>query len=623
MYRGMIPQEIIHDLVQRADIVALIGERVPLKQRGRHHVGRCPFHQDHTPSFTVTREKGLFYCFGCGAGGNVLKFLMLFENLSFTEAVERLAERLGVVLPRDVGREAASPHRERHLAILRLARDFYRACLGDPGTGAAAREYLARRGVSAEIQARFQLGYAPVGPDGLLKFLQGRGFGPEEMECLGLVSRTAGGRYQDYFRDRVIFPIWDHRGNVVGFGARVLEGREGPKYLNSRESEVFRKGHTVYGLHLAVEGIRRAGHAVVVEGYMDAIAAHQCGACNVVASMGTSLTREQGRLLARYTREVVIAYDGDAAGTAGVLRGLDLLQELGLEVRVIGLPPGEDPDGVLRTRGLEGWQQLAQEAKSLLEFKLEVAMAGGRPRTIPGKLAVLRQVLPNVARAGSAVAREEHVKLLARELDLSWETIADELKQLRRNDWLFPDKDSKTDYNMITEYDGRGKAEAGLLRLLLDHPGYLDTVRESLGQDFFAYPVHRRIFDEMVVCYGQPGELAHLVLERLAEPAEQDAFLRLLMCDVPGDPEALLLDYMRTIRRGLEREARLKILDRLRRAEEQGDLQAVRSTLTDLQRLLATKGGVRDGRTAERVDREGQEARYPHLRRNHGLPAKC
>lgn len=600
---GMIPQDIVDELVQRADIVALIGERVPLKQRGRHHVGRCPFHQDSTPSFTVTREKGLFYCFGCGVGGNVLKFLMLFENLSFTEAVERLAERLGVVLPRDLGREAASPQRERHLELLRLARDFYRACLGDPETGAAAREYLARRGVTAEIQSRFELGYAPAGPDALFRFLQERGFGPEEMERLGLVSRTAwGGRYHDYFRDRLVFPIWDSRGNVVGFGARVLEGGEGPKYFNSRESEVFRKGHTLYGLHLVANEIRQTGYAVIVEGYMDVIAAHQFGARNVVASMGTSLTREQGRLLARYTREVVIAYDGDAAGTAGVLRGLDLLQELGFEVRVIGLPPGEDPDKVLRARGLEGWRQLAREAKSLLEFKLQVAMAGGRPRSIPGKLAVLRQVLPNVARAGSAVAREEHIKLLARELDLSWETIVDELKHLRQTDWLFPDKDSKTDYNIITEYDGRGKAEAGLLRLLLDHAGYLDTVRESLGRDFFAYPAHRRIFDEMVACRGRPGELAHLVLERLAEPAEQNVLLRLLMCDVPGDPESLLHDYMRTIRRCLEREARLKILDRLRRAEEQGDLQAVRSTLTDLQRLLVTKGGVRDGRTAERVD---------------------
>ncbi|MBC7105927.1 MAG: DNA primase, partial [Firmicutes bacterium] len=594
-YLYMIPREIVDDLVQRADIVALIGERVPLKQRGRHHVGRCPFHQDQTPSFTVTREKGLFYCFGCGTGGNVLKFLMLFENLSFTEAVERLAQRLGVVLPpREARRGAASsPQRERHLLMLGLARDFYRACLEDPATGAAAREYLARRGVGAEMRALFQLGYAPAGPDGLLGFLRDRGFGPEEMEALGLVSRTArGDGYQDYFRERLVFPIWDHRGNVLGFGARLLGAGEGPKYLNSRESEVFRKGNTLYAVHLAVEDIRRTGHAVVVEGYMDALAAHQYGARNVVASMGTSLTREQGRLLSRYTREVVIAYDGDAAGTAGVLRGLDLLQELGLEVRVMALPPGEDPDGLLRTRGWEGWQELARGAKSLVEFKLGVAMADGRPRTVAGKLAVLRRVLPSVARAGSEVAKEEYVKLLARELDLSWETVAGELRRLGQNDWLFPDKDAKIDYNMITEYDGRVRAEAGLLRLLLDHPEYLDGVRESLGTEFFVHPLHRRIFDEMLACRGRPGRLAHLVLEGLSEPSEQSAFLRLLVSDVPGDPGALLLDYTRTIRRALEREAHLALLDRLRRAEEQGDRQAVQSTLSDLQRLLLTKGGV-------------------------------
>lgn len=587
----MIPQEIVDELLHRADIVAFIGEHVPLKQRGRHYVGRCPFHQESTPSFTVTREKGIFYCFGCGVGGNVFKFLMLFENLSFTEAVKRVAERLGVALPREAASDIAFPQRERYYEILRLARDFYRGCLADPKTGAAAQDYLARRGVTPEVQARFELGYAPARPDGLLKFLQERGFRPEELERLGLISRGVGAaRYQDYFQDRVMFPIWDARGNVIGFGGRVLDGREGPKYLNSRESEVFRKGHTVYGLHLAVNEIRQTGHAVIVEGYMDVIAAHQYGACNVVASMGTSLTREQGRLLARYAREVVIAYDGDAAGTAGVLRGLDLLQELGLQVRVVSLPPGQDPDGVLRAHGLEGWRQLAGAARPLLEFKLHLAMAGGRPRSIPGKLAVLRQVLPNVARAGSAVAREEYIKLLARELDLSWETIEDELKQFRRTDWLFPDKVTKTDYNIITEYDGRVKAEAGILRLLLDYPAYLTKVRQKLGGDFFSHPVHQRIFDLLLELSGQPGEPVHRLLERLTEPADQQVLLRLLLLEVPGDPEALLNDFMKTVRRSLEREARLKVLNRLRLAEEQGDHEAVRSALADLKQLLSTKG---------------------------------
>src|SRR5690554_2132822 len=434
----MNKEEIIAEVKRNNEIVSVISEYVILKQKGRSYLGLCPFHQEKTPSFTVSREKQLYYCFGCSAGGDVLSFIMHKENLNFPQALRFLAERANLQLnlntPETPDMKKAQQEREWVFRLHRLAAAYYQQVLKTP-SGKKAREYLAQRGIRPESVHRFLLGYAPPSWTGLVELLRKKGVPLMHGEKAGLIIGGGEGFY-DRFRDRLIFPITNPQGRVAAFGARIM-GEGGPKYLNSPDTAVFHKGRYLYGLYQAREGIRAKGMAVIVEGYLDVIQAHQSGIEYVVASLGTALTRNQIKTLKRYTQNVVIAYDPDSAGQAAALRGLDLLRQEGVGVRVALLPGGDDPDALIKKAGPEAFEKNITEAKDLFSFKLDYLLAHEELCTPEDKAKAVKKVLPLLAEVGSMVARETYIKTVAETIGVSEDAIYGEWRMywdnLRKN----------------------------------------------------------------------------------------------------------------------------------------------------------------------------------------------
>ncbi|MDI3269471.1 MAG: DNA primase [Bacillota bacterium] len=404
---------LVEEVKSRNDIVEVIGQYVHLKPQGKDFVGLCPFHGERTPSFHVSPEKQLFYCFGCHAGGDVIRFVQLKENLAFQEALGQLAQRVGLTLEegsKDTGRQ-------KLYEALAQAQAFYRRMLAGP-RGEMARRYLASRQVDEGAAERFGLGYAPTGWDALWRHLRAKGFSPEVLQEAGLTVATRSGKTIDRFRHRLMFPIWDEKGRVVGFGGRLLEG-EGPKYLNSPDSPVFKKKEIWYGWPLARSAVLEKGQALVVEGYMDCLSLHAHGFTHAVASLGTSLTEEQAQKLARLTDQAILAYDADLAGQGAGERGWEKLQAAGVGVRLLFLPEGQDPDDVLRRQGKEAWERLMAEAVPLEEFAFQQIRKGVNLRTLEGKRQAVKRLAPLLARERDVVRRDYYMQRYAQWLSLS------------------------------------------------------------------------------------------------------------------------------------------------------------------------------------------------------------
>ena len=401
---GRIPSAFIDDLLARVDIVDVIGQRVPLKPRGRSLLARCPFHEERTPSFNVNRERQFYHCFGCRASGTAITFLMEYDGLGFVEAVEELAARAGVEVPRE-GSDAArrtgpAPDLAAVYAALDEANGYYRRQLREHPERGRAVEYLKSRGVSGALARRFELGFAPPGWEGLASALAGKG--GETLERAGLVVRRDGGGRYDRFRDRVTFPIRDRRGRVVGFGGRVVGAGE-PKYLNSPDGPVFHKGRELYGHYQVLRGRGgRPARLVVVEGYMDVVALAEFGIDYAVATLGTAATRDHVQQLYRSAREVVFCFDGDAAGRDAARRALEQALPLmrdGRQASFLLLPEGEDPDSFVRARGKEAFEAAAAAAAPLSEFLFSTLLGGSDPAalTLEGRARLVERAAALIA----------------------------------------------------------------------------------------------------------------------------------------------------------------------------------------------------------------------------------
>ncbi|HEY8393343.1 MAG TPA: DNA primase [Thermaerobacter sp.] len=590
-----LDEHVIEEIRARVDIVEVISDYVPLRRAGKNFVGLCPFHQERTPSFTVSPDKQMFYCFGCQTGGDVFTFLMKREGWSFPEAVAELARRAGVALPE----RPASPEdrrrrdeREQLLRVLELAADFYRHVLRSPA-GEPARAYLASRGIDEVTIERFGLGYAPDRWDALLQAMSRRGVPVGLLERAGLVQRRAGGQgYYDRFRHRVMFPIRDPRGRVVGFGGRAL-GEAEPKYLNSPETPVFNKRRLWFGLDLARVRLRETGVAVVVEGYMDAIAIDRAGiGYAAVASLGTSLSEEQVDLLARYADTVVIAYDGDTAGQRATLRGLELFAEADVEVRVAELPPGRDPDDVLRSDGPDALHRFIENAVPLVEFQFRRVLREHDTTSVRGRAAAVAALAPWLARVRSEVERAEYLRRYAAALGVDEATLWREVRRAERsrarkrvmkvpggsggnNVQRFRHNNRRVMCNEIPPAVGR--AERGLLAFWLQYPQWRATIAARLEPDDWQTPAHRFLF-ELVRAQAETAsalEPARLMarLQALRDPAgagsgespgdaqkaERDLYdeATAVLAGIVQDPERvepeeverILEDYIKTLKR--------------------------------------------------------------------------
>ncbi|NLI61444.1 MAG: DNA primase [Clostridiales bacterium] len=372
---SFLPEDFIEEVRVANEITDVISEYISLKPKGRNFFGLCPFHNEKTPSFSVDPQKQLYHCFGCGEGGNVFSFVMAQERLDFVDSVKLLAERKGIPLPGSLDRtqdEEARKHREELYKLNREAAMFYYQSLLSP-EGKHALKYLKSRGINHRTIKAFGLGYAPNSWDSTMKHLLDKGFEKQLLIEIGLLVDKSQRTY-DRFRNRVMFPIIDHRNRLVGFGGRVMD-ESVPKYLNSSESPVFNKSSILFGLNLARKQ-RPIDNLIVVEGYLDVISLYEFGLKNAVASLGTALTMDQAKLMRRYTPNIYIAYDGDTAGQKATARSLDILKDAGCNVRVIKLPKGKDPDDILRKHGVEYFNKLKEDAVSLINFKLDQLQSG-------------------------------------------------------------------------------------------------------------------------------------------------------------------------------------------------------------------------------------------------------
>jgi DNA primase len=405
-------QDKIEEVRTRADIVEVIGTQVRLRRAGRNFVGLCPFHDEKTPSFSVNAERGFFHCFGCGAGGTVFDFVMRAEGLTFGEALQSLARRYGVTLPAYPGGDGAAPPNEREAFIRanQTAAEFYTHVLWNTHDGGLGRDYLKGRGITLETAGAFMIGFAPARPANLAAALHKRGLIEAGLK-LGLVKKDGSGTVYDMFRARLMFPIRDVQGRVIAFGGRVLDQRL-PKYINSAESSLYSKARALYGVFEARQAIAKADRAIVVEGYIDAIAIWQAGFKEAVASLGTSLTVDQLRLISRYTRNVIACFDGDAAGRKASLRALEIFLQAGLLGRGVFVPQGYDPDTLVRDRGTQAFAELVDSAALLVDFFLEDE--SGRVRGPNGPLDQRAEAAKRIAEKLRLVSDEFQFNLLAR-----------------------------------------------------------------------------------------------------------------------------------------------------------------------------------------------------------------
>jgi len=425
--------DLLEEIRNRCDIVDIISEYVHLKPAGKGFKGLCPFHGEKTPSFMVSPEKQLFHCFGCGEGGNVFNFLMKYEKISFFEAVKMLAKKSGVSLPVDEEKENfLNRQKERLYKLNNLAANYYRECLFKTNQGKKIINYLKKRGINDTSVEKYRLGYAPPGWDALTNFLKKKGYSYEELIKARIINKSKiEGKYIDYFRDRIIFPIFSLSGRVIGFGGRVF-GDSLPKYINSPETLVYNKGSNLYSLNFAKEDIRKKDYLIIVEGYTDVLITQQYEFNNVAASLGTALTTRQIDLIKRFTDMVLIAYDADSAGNMATLRSLDLLVKAGLEVKVIDLPQGYDPADFLIKKGRIPFQNLIDRSLSLIDYKLKLLYSKYSIKTIEGKVKIIKGILPTLSVIDNEVELRAQTKKISEELKLSEEAILIELKRYKR-----------------------------------------------------------------------------------------------------------------------------------------------------------------------------------------------
>jgi len=488
-----IPGYLIDQIRQSNNIVEVISEYLPLKKTGSNFKALCPFHQEKTPSFIVSPHKEIFHCFGCGEGGNVFNFLMKHEKVSFIEAVERLAERAGISLPQDKDsqEEASRISKERNILfeINHHAANFFRRCLRSHGSAQKAREYLKKRGLEEEIINKFGLGYAPGSGKGLLEAAVGKGYSKAVLEKAGLIvfSEKKNDHY-DLFFDRIVFPICDVQSRTIGFGGRAIEERL-PKYLNSPETAVFNKGKTLYALNFAKQPIQRKDQVIILEGYMDVIACHQFGVENSVATLGTALTSDHVFIISRYAQEAVIVYDADTAGVKASLRGLDLLVESGLKVKVVALPQGSDPDDFLRSQGVEKFQREISQSLSLVDYRIKLASQNADLNSSEGKVTLVEEVLPTIARIKNLIEQKEEIRKLSWLISVDEETLLLELGRINRRtyQWEEPFYSEKLarDFRDSTSQQGILKAEKGLVQVMINYPEEIESIRAEVTPNDF------------------------------------------------------------------------------------------------------------------------------------------
>lgn len=546
-------EDLIEEVRIRNDIVSVVSGYVHLQRQGKRMVGLCPFHGEKTPSFSVDASKQVFYCFGCQKGGNVFHFVMGIENLEFPDALKQLADRAGISLPEPVddGERERSKLKKDITALNREAARFYYTCLAGP-EGRSAQQYLAGRGLQEKTLRIFGLGFAPDSWDSLCRTLQEKGATPWMLEASGLASASRNGLV-DRFRNRVMFPIFDIRGNIVGFGGRVMDGSQ-PKYMNSPDTPLYNKSHELYAMNFA--RVSSSKRLIMVEGYMDVISLHQAGIDTAVASLGTAFTQHQAWMLKKYAEEVIIAYDADTAGQNATLRGIEILEATGCPVRILQIPDSKDPDEYVRNHGAERFKALLDTSLSLLEFRLLVQKRAHPGQDVEARVHLLNGMADVLATHENAIEREMTMAGISGEYKVSMESLKTEVeKRLRKKgQGSVPTRVSGNALfkRQVTDGPARNRYDESELLLLC-----------LLGNE-------NRLFEELLLrrpVAAYRGTISRVVATKLYErlQSRREASLAELANDLPPEAASAMIHMAET--RGTVDDADKAIEDLLRRLE--------------------------------------------------------
>ena len=596
MSQGLIPDDIVQQIKERADIVDLVSSYVSLSKSGQNFKGLCPFHTEKTPSFMVSPSRQIFHCFGCGAGGNAYSFLMRIEGKEFPEAVREMGRRTGIPVPQGEvqAKGRTGPSREKLELILSHATSWFHRNLLD-AQGTEAKAYLAQRGIQPATIEAFGLGWAIPEWDGLLKALGRQGVTPADLAEVGLaVPRdqsqrgSAGSGFYDRFRGRVMFPIRDLRKTVIAFGGRVL-GDGLPKYLNSSESALFSKGRTLFALDVAREALQRDGRAIIVEGYLDAIALHQAGVQGTVATLGTALTSDHVALLRRFVKHVVLLFDPDAAGVRASLRALDMFVDSGIGVTVVSLPDGHDPDTYIRAHGPEAFRELEKRAPSLLDYAVTRSLEAGEAGSMDDRIRSVDEILRILQKSSNRIEKEEYLRRVSERLGISHRQLIDRYPELTGESRALRPTVAATSVKRETF---RGATEErDLVHLLLHGQLTPAHVRALRSEDFSLAPVRRMI--AMALCHvGSDGRvlIRPMLDEALGDPMCASIATALSMeeptCE---DVSHHVAACLATLERKRDTGQLQELIAQLRRAEQEGRLDEAKQLNLSVNALRAKK----------------------------------
>jgi len=568
---GMKDQNpVIEEIRQKADIVEVISDYVALKKRGKNHLALCPFHSEKTPSFTASQDKQLFHCFGCGEGGNVFSFVMKIENISFWEAAKLLAEKYSVPLDIPDFKPGQDASRKKLLFdITAKAAEFFSQQLAGSKT---ASDYIKTRGFSEKTVSFFRLGFAPEGWDNLYRHLLSKGFMPKDIEGAGLILPRADreNSYYDRFRNRLMIPVFDIKGNIAGFGARSLDGAE-PKYLNSPDSPIYNKSNILYGLNFSKEDIKKQDSVLIVEGYMDFISCFAAGVKNVAASSGTALTSSHAKTLQRITNNFSLVFDSDNAGSLATERSISLLRELDIYPRVVSLEGGKDPDEIIRKSGAAKFIELVKNAVPWLQYMIERAISRHNIKETEGKARAIKETAAVLAGEKDPVLRKEYSKLVASKLHVDTETVEAEM---RRGSYYsrYPSKTSQLKKPAPKDRT----AEKMILKFASESGEALALIKEGLEPEDFSDENFRAVFIALVSApEGGAKLLAPAIVEDLGEEARK-AFAGIMLEEFEFDNrQKALEDCINVLKTGRIRKRLADIRDRISEAEKKSDFSAI------------------------------------------------
>ena len=570
----MIAEDVIRKIKEQNDIVDVISERVKLKKVGRNYTGLCPFHNEKSPSFTVSQDKQIYKCFGCGEAGNVISYIMKDRNVTFPEAARVLAERanISIEVDNEENNLQKSMYKKMHNINVEAARYFYDNLRKDK----KAEIYFSNRGITEVTMRKFGLGFSFDKWDGLLVYLKKKGYSELDLFNIGLIIKSPKGSYYDRFRNRIMFPVFDYKGSVIGFGGRVLDDSK-PKYLNSPETPLFHKGLNLYGLNFVIKN-NKSRTIIIVEGYMDCISLHQYGFSNVVASLGTALTINQAKLLKKHVDTVIISFDADIAGKAATLRGLETLRNEGFDLRVLTVPKGKDPDEYIKNNGKQAFQKLVEDALPLIDYRLKRAGEGINFSNSEMLIQYVKKVTEIVADL-DPVEKDVYIKKASEDTGIKEQAIYDVLSEEMN-------KNSKKTQKMNTQQDfGQKlylepayiKAERNLLKFMFINEENCDYVSQNMNVEQLVLQSHKTIYELIVEYKNSTRDEKIKNIEFICNDIEcTKEWINIMEIEFSGDEDEhkkLINDCIKQLKKFKLEESKKEIMNKIKQYETKGLLE--------------------------------------------------